>query len=96
MLTLEHRPTQPTARAKFLEVRHIARQRVTEAIRELAPELTEESVRQLTTYAIAGADGLFIAREIGGADIDLIALFDLHARTLIDIVARELAGQPAH
>jgi AcrR family transcriptional regulator len=94
MLALERRPTEPTARAKFLQVRQVARQRVTEAVRQLAPQLSEASVRQLTTYAIAGADGLFIAREIGGDDVDLIALFDLHARTLIDIAAHELAEQP--
>jgi AcrR family transcriptional regulator len=95
MLALERRPTEPTARAKFLQVRQVAHQHVTEAARELAPELSEASVRRLATYALAGADGLFIAREIGGDDVDLIALFELHARTLIDIVAHELAEQPA-
>jgi AcrR family transcriptional regulator len=95
MLTLERRPAEPTARAKFLQVRGIARERVAAAVRELAPELSEASVRLLTTYALAGADGLFIAREIGGDEIDLIALFRLHARTLIDVVARELTEQPA-
>ena len=95
MLTLERRPTEPTARAKFLQVRQVGRQRVSQAVRELAPELPEASVQQLTTYAVAGADGLFIAREIGGDDVDLIALFDLHARTLIDIVTHQLTEQPA-
>jgi AcrR family transcriptional regulator len=95
MLALERRPTEPTARAKFLQVRQVAGQRLTEAIRELAPELSEASVQRLTTYAVAGADGLFIAREIGGDEVDLIALFELHARTLIEIVAHELAEQQA-
>jgi AcrR family transcriptional regulator len=95
MLALERRPTEPTARAKFLQVRQVAGQRLTEAIRELTPELSEASVRQLTTYAVAGADGLFIAHEIGGDEVDLIALFKLHARTLIDVVAYELAEQQA-
>ena len=95
MLALERRPTEPTARAKFLQVRQIAFQRVAEACRELAPELSEASVRHLSTYALAGADGLFIAREIGGDDVDLIALFDLHARSLMDIVASELAQHQA-
>ena len=95
MLALERRPTEPTARAKFLQVRQVAGQRLTEAIRELTPELSEASVQQLTTYAVAGADGLFIAHEIGGDEVDLIALFKLHARTLIDVVAHELAEQQA-
>ena len=38
---------------------------------------------------------MFIAREIGGDEVDLIALFELHARTLIDVVAHELAEQQA-
>ena len=95
MLALERRPTEPTARAKFLQVRQVAGQRLAEAIRELTPELSEASVQQLTTYAVAGADGLFIAHEIGGDEVDLIALFKLHARTLIDVVAHELAEQQA-
>ena len=49
----------------------------------------------MTTYAVAGADGLFIAHEIGGDEVDLIALFKLHARTVIDVVAHELAEQQA-
>jgi hypothetical protein len=38
----------------------------------------------LVTYAIAGADGLFIAKEIGGDAVDLLELFELHARALYD------------
>src|SRR5690349_4360519 len=93
VVALERRPTEPTARAKFLQVRQTAYERVAEACRELAPELSEASVRHLTIYALAGADGLFIAREIGGDDVDLITLFELHARTLMEIVALELARQ---
>jgi AcrR family transcriptional regulator len=93
MLALERRPAEPTARTKFLQVREIARGRVLAAFHALAPELSESSARLIATYAIAGADGLFIAREIGGDSVDLIALFDLHARSLLDAVARELAEQ---
>ena len=53
-------------------------------MRDIAPELDDESVRLLTTYAIAGADGLFIAKEVGGDSVDLIKLFDLHARLVFD------------
>lgn len=96
MLTLERRPEEPTARTRFLQVREITKVRVAEAIHELAPELSDASVRLLTTYALAGADGLFVAREIGGDDVDLVALFELHARVLVDAVARELgASVPA-
>jgi AcrR family transcriptional regulator len=94
MLTLERRPTEPAARTVFLRLREVAVGRIAAVFTELAPELPAASVRLLTTYAIAGAEGLFIAREIGGDDVDLIALFDLHARTLIDAVARELGCDP--
>jgi AcrR family transcriptional regulator len=93
MLALERRPAEATARTKFLQVREVTRHRIEEAFRTLAPQLGEVSVRKLTTYAIAGADGLFIAHEIDGDQHDLIALFELHARALIDAVAREL-GTP--
>jgi len=94
MLTLERRPTEPAARTMFLRLREAATTLVAAVFTELAPELPDASVRLLTTYAIAGAEGLFIAREIGGDDVDLIALFDLHARTLIDAVTRELGCTP--
>jgi hypothetical protein len=38
--------------------------------------------------------GLFVAREIGGDDVDLVALFELHARVLLDAVACELGAEP--
>ena len=37
---------------------------------------------------MAGADGLFIAKEIGGDSVDLPALFELHGRMLIDAALR--------
>ncbi|WP_102419769.1 TetR/AcrR family transcriptional regulator [Mycobacterium sp. 4858] len=80
MLALERRPVEPRAREMFLQVRDAAFHRFEAVVRDVAPGLDEEGVRLLTTYAIAGADGLFIAKEIGGDSVDLIKLFDLHAR----------------
>ena len=40
---------------------------------------------------MAGADGLFIAKEIGGDSIDLVALFEMHARVLFDTALRMIA-----
>ena len=80
MLALERRPVEPRAREMFLQVRDAAFHRFEAVVRDVAPELDEEGVRLLTTYAIAGADGLFIAKEVGGDSVDLIKLFDLHAR----------------
>jgi len=90
MLTLEHRPTEPSARTMFLQVRHQTREKVVEVCHELAPQLSAAAVEQLATYAIAGADGLFIAKEIGGDSVDLVALFELHAQVLVRLLAAEL------
>ena len=75
MLSLERRPVEPRARAMFIQVRAQTFRQLAETISGLAPELTEAQVHQLVTYAIAGADGLFIAKEIGGDAVDLLGLF---------------------
>lgn len=91
MLALERRPTEPSARAMFLRVRETTRHRFAEVAAEIMPELDDADIATLTTYAIAGADGLFIAREIGGESVDLAQLLEFHARSIID-AARRLAN----
>jgi hypothetical protein len=88
MLALERRPVEPQARAKFIQVRAQTYTDLTNTIRELAPALTDAQRDQLVTYAIAGADGLFIAKELGGDSVDLVGLFELHARSLYDTAMR--------
>lgn len=83
MLALERRPVEPRAREMFLQVRREAHQTIRQATADLAPGLDEASLDQLATYAMAGADGLFIAKEIGGDSVDLFALFELHAHAVI-------------
>jgi hypothetical protein len=93
MLALERRPVEPRARAMFLAVRAQAIDTLTPAIRGLAPGLTDAQVHQLAAYAMAGADGLFIAKEIGGDSVDLPALFEMHAAALFDSAARMAADK---
>jgi AcrR family transcriptional regulator len=88
MLALERRPEEPRARTMFIQVRHQAYQQLTDNFREIMPELTDADVRQLATYTMAGADGLFIAKEIGGDAIDLVSLFELHGHAIYDIARR--------
>ena len=88
MLGLERRPSEPRARTMFLQVRAQAYGQLVENFREAAPGLTEAEARQLATYAMAGADGLFIAKEVGGDTVDLIALFELHGRAVYDAAQR--------
>ena len=91
MLALERRPVEARARAMFLQARAQAYGQLIDVIRELTPDLTDAQTHQLATYALAGADGLFIAKEIGGDSIDLVALFEMHARVLYDTALRMIS-----
>ena len=84
MLALERRPIEPRARAMFIDVRAQMYSTLCTTARGLFPELTDAHIHQLATYAIAGADGLFIAKEIGGDSVDILALFEMHAIALYD------------
>jgi AcrR family transcriptional regulator len=91
MLALERRPVEPRARAMFIQARTQTYNQLVDTLGELTPGLTDAQIHQLVTYAIAGADGLFIAKEIGGDAVDLIELFELHARALYDTALRLLS-----
>ncbi|MFG1664373.1 TetR/AcrR family transcriptional regulator [Streptomyces sp. Y7] len=93
MLALERRPTEPRGRTVFLQVRDITHRKIAEVAATLFPELDEAAVDTLTTYAIAGADGLFVHREVTGDSVDLVALFELHAQVVHDAAARLARGQ---
>jgi len=94
MLALERRPEEPRARTMFIQVRNQAYRQLTENFRQLMPGLTDTEVRQLAIYAMAGADGLFIAKEISGDAVDLLALFEMHGRAIYDIAQRLIEGKP--
>jgi len=51
-------------------------------------------VHQLAIYAVAGTDGLFIAKEIGGDSVDLLSMFALLGRALHGMVSQMIAEQP--
>ncbi|MFD0140913.1 MULTISPECIES: TetR/AcrR family transcriptional regulator [unclassified Streptomyces] len=88
MLALERRPAEPRGRTVFLQVRDIARAKIADMAQALVPDLDEDSVHTLTTYAVAGADGLFVQREINGDDVDLVAMFELHAQLVYEAATR--------
>ena len=88
MLALERRPVEPRAREMFLQARAQTYDELAKTMREFTPELTEAQVHQLVIYAIACADGLFIAKELGGDAVDLLELFELHAQALFDTSLR--------
>jgi hypothetical protein len=72
----------------FIRVREQAFEALSTSIRELGLGLSQAQIDQLATYAIAGADGLFMAHEIGGDTVDLIGLFRLHGQALYDTAVR--------
>ena len=88
MLALERRPVEPRARQMFLRIREQAIGVLGRAFVEIVDGLSDEAARQLAVYAIAGADGLFIAKEIGGDSVDLMALFALHGEAIYDAAVR--------
>ncbi|MGP0079127.1 TetR/AcrR family transcriptional regulator [Mycobacterium sp.] len=95
MLALERRPVEPRARAMFIQVREQAFEALSVNIGELGLSLSEDQVHQLATYAIAGADGLFIAKEIGGDSVDLVSLFELHGQALYRTAERMISENHA-
>ncbi|GAA4080109.1 TetR/AcrR family transcriptional regulator [Streptomyces shaanxiensis] len=93
MLALERRPTEPRGRTVFLRVREITHQKITEVLTTLFPGLDEAAVHTLAVYTVAGADGLFVHRKVTGDAVDLVALFERHARLVHDAATRMAAAR---
>ena len=89
MLGLERRPEEPTARNLFLQVREQAFHRVMALYAGLFDgDLDAADVRSLATLAMAGTDGLFIARELNPERVDFDAQFELLAVALLAAAMR--------
>ena len=95
MLALERRPAEPRAKTMFIRVRAQAFDQLVANFAVVMPELSDAEVHSLATYAMAGADGLFIAKEIGGDTVDLLALFELHGRAIHDTARRLMREKQA-
>ena len=89
-LALDRRPDERRAKRQFLQSRVTTFDHFAQLIRQIAPTLDADKVDLLTTYLIAGADGLFIAGEIDDDPQRLVELFELHAtlvfQSAIDLV----------
>lgn len=88
MLALERRAEEPTARRRFLDVREEALTRTIATFARLFPNLDTAALRLLGTFALATADGLFIAQEVDD-DAPIAAAFDLLG-TSIHVAAQQL------
>jgi AcrR family transcriptional regulator len=95
MLALERRPVEARARAMFLQARAQTYDALAKTMRGFTPELTDARIQQLVTYAIAGADGLFIAKQLGGDAVDLLELLELHAWAVYNTALRLIAESTA-
>jgi AcrR family transcriptional regulator len=84
MLILEHRPEEPSARTKFLEVRQLTHANTVRLYATLFPELADEAHRRLATFTVAAADGILVAHEI--ERIDMTDAFDLLASAILGAV----------
>lgn len=98
-LALQRREKQPSGREIYLNARAITHGQFATLVRDAAPELSDRGVDLVATYAISGADGIFVAREIDGDAVDFVALFELHARVVfgaaIEIVLADEAASTA-
>jgi len=84
MLILDRNPDEPTARAKFLDVREDTRARTRSFYRAIFGRLTDEQIEQLTTLTLVLADGTFVAREADRLDVD--GAYDLMATAILGTV----------
>ena len=84
MLSLEQRPSEASARRAFLSARGEAVGYLLRVIAARWPQLKPADADLLATYVMAGADGLFIAREIDET-VDLRRLFALHIRAAVHL-----------
>lgn len=66
LLILDHSPDQPTARAKFLDVRRSTAERVRALYTHLFTDIDEAGILQLVTLTLVLSDGVFIARDADG------------------------------
>jgi AcrR family transcriptional regulator len=70
MLILERRPHQPTARARFIQVRDATTSRLTDLYHGYFVHLDTNSISGLVTLTMALVDGLFVAGELDGVALD--------------------------
>lgn len=90
MLVLEHRPQEPSARRKFIEVRHNTIGRVQAFYEAYFAQLNAVDMHSLVVLTIAMADGFFIAREAEG--VNLGEAFDVMATAILG--AADLMSKP--
>jgi len=92
LLILDRDPAEPTARAKFLDVRETTRTRLRLLYRTVFDDLDDGQIDQLATLTLVLSDGTFIARDADHLDRD--AAYDLMATAILG-AASELRRRPS-
>jgi AcrR family transcriptional regulator len=94
MLALERSPTEPSARAMFLEVRAHSLAALVEGFDRMLTDVhgapDPVRARRIATIAMAGADGLFIAHQVNADAIELDVEFGL----LAEMIWSSLSARP--
>ncbi len=70
LLVLEQQPTEPTARARFVEIRAEVRDRFARFLQQTNPELSDGDVEWLKRLAMVLTDGHFVAIDCGELTVD--------------------------
>lgn len=100
MLSLERRPSEPTARALFHEQRRESLAQLEATFfrllgdRSASAEAGQHTARQLAILVMAAADGLFIAHQIAPDELDLDSLLDLFVGGVLERALRQLDPGP--
>ena len=81
MLILDRNPEEPTARAKFIDVREATRDRIRPFYKAIFDDLTDDQIEQLATLTLVLSDGTFVAREADALDVD--AAYGLMATAIV-------------
>lgn len=93
MLALERRPEEPSARARFLDVRRASRADSEAFYRRLLGDgATEHDVTIMARMTMAAADGMFVAKEIDDDQFDVDEAFELIGAALT-AVAEQLRAR---
>ena len=85
MLILDRNPEEPSARAKFIDVREATRDRIRPLYKAVFDDLTDDQIEQLATLTLVLSDGTFVAREADALDVDIA--YDLMATAIIGTAA---------
>lgn len=84
LLILDRDPDEPTARAKFIDVREATRDHLHLLYRTAFDDLGDDQVAQLATLTLVLSDGTFIARDADHLDLD--RAYDLMATAILGAV----------